>query len=245
MILLHILVLSYKWYRLCKQNVCRPVPFFVLYSVGGRVLNIWNPHRLIRGDFELKKNQMEILFVLGFVLGVVLPNFLWKTELEANGLPGLYLLTRVSQGMPANPEYFIYVIKTRGAVYAMCMLCGLSVFGLPVSVVASVWMGFLMGAVLTVSLLEFGVEGMFLAGILFFPQYVVYVPASLALYRRSFQLSLRCWKNQRGSAQERREYGIFCVCVGALLLVGMFLESYVNPVLIEKVMDKLHFFPGM
>ncbi len=193
----------------------------------------------------MKKNRMEILFVLGFALGVALPNFLWKTELESNGLPGLYLLTRVSKGMPANPEYFIYVMKTRGAVYALCMLCGLSVFGLPVSVAASVWMGFLMGATLTVALLEFGVEGMFLAGVLFFPQYLLYVPASLALYRRSFQSSLRCWKNQRGSAQEKREYGFFCVCIGALLVAGMFLESYVNPPLIEKVLDKLHFFPGM
>lgn len=192
----------------------------------------------------MKKNQMEILFVIGFVTGVILPNLLWKTELEANGLPGLYLLTRVSQGMPANPEYFLYVLKTRGAVYALCMLCGLSVFGVPVSVVAGIWMGFLMGAVLTVSLLEFGVEGMFLAGVLFFPQYVIYIPVSLGLYRRSFQLSLRCWKNQRLSFGERKEYGAFCAFAGALLAAGMVLESYVNPILIEMVLDKLHFFTG-
>lgn len=193
----------------------------------------------------MKKNRMEILFVLGFVLGVALPNVLWKTELKANGLPGLYLLTRVSQGLPANPEYFIYVIRTRGAVYGLCMLCGLSVFGLPVSIVAAVWMGFLMGAVLTVALLEFGVEGMFLVGALFFPQYFVYVPASLALYKRSCWMSFKSWKNQRASSQERREYGIFCAWIGLLLLAGMFLESYVNPVLIDRIMDKLHFFPGM
>ena len=30
----------------------------------------------------MKKNQMEFLFVAGFVLGVALPNLLWKTELE-------------------------------------------------------------------------------------------------------------------------------------------------------------------
>ena len=192
----------------------------------------------------MKKNQMEILFVIGFVTGVILPNLLWKTELEANGLPGLYLLTRVSQGMPANPEYFLYVLKTRGAVYALCMLCGRAVFGVPVSVVAGIWMGFLMGAVLTVSLLEFGVEGMFLAGVLFFPQYVIYIPVSLGLYRRSFQLSLRCWKNQRLSFGERKEYGAFCAFAGALLAAGMALESYVNPILIEMVLNKLHFFTG-
>lgn len=192
----------------------------------------------------MKKNQMEILFVVGFVAGVILPNLLWKTELEANGLPGLYLLTRVTQGMPANPEYFLYVLKTRGAVYALCMLCGLSVFGVPVSVVASVWMGFLMGTVLTVSLLEFGVEGMFLAGVLFFPQYVIYIPVSLGLYRRSFLLSLRCWKNQRLSSRDRKEYGAFCAFATLLLAAGMTLESYVNPVLIEMVLNKLHFFTG-
>ena len=120
----------------------------------------------------MKKNQMEFLFVAGFVLGVALPNLLWKTELEESGLPGLYLLTRVSQGIPAEPEYFFYILKTRGAVYLLTMLCGLSVFGLPVSVVSCVWMGFLMGAVLTVSLLEFGVRGMFLAVALFLPQYL-------------------------------------------------------------------------
>ena len=77
----------------------------------------------------MKKNQMEILFVVGFVLGVVLPNILWKTELEEKGLPGLYLLTRIGPGMPANPEYFFYVLKTRGSIYILCMLCGLSIFG--------------------------------------------------------------------------------------------------------------------
>lgn len=190
----------------------------------------------------MKKNQMEILFVVGFVLGVVLPNLLWKVELEENGLPGLYLLTRVSRGVPANPEYFFYVLKTRGSLYVLCMLCGLSIFGLPVSIVASVWIGFLMGAVLTVSLLEFGVEGLFLAGVLCFPQYVVYVPVSLSLYQRSFRCSVKCWKNQRLTVQERREYGVFCAVTAGLLAVGMFLESYMNPVLIEMVVDKLHFF---
>lgn len=193
----------------------------------------------------MKKNQMEILFVLGFISGVVLPNLLWKTELEESGLPGLYLLTRVSREMPANPEYLIYILKTRGAVCLLCMLCGLSVFGLIVSVVASVWMGFLMGAVLTVSLLEFGVEGMFLAGALFLPQYVAYVPASLALYRRSFKSSLCAWKGQRLTQTERRGYGIFCVWTAAVMAVGMVLESYVNPILLEMVIGRLHFFQGL
>ncbi len=193
----------------------------------------------------MKKNQMEILFVLGFMVGVVLPNLLWKTELEESGLPGLYLLTRVSQDMPANPEYFFYVLRTRGAVYLLCMLCGLSVFGLPVSVVASVWMGFLMGSVLTVSLLEFGVEGMLLGGALFFPQYLLYVPVSLALYRRSLQSSLRYWKNQRLSLQERKEYGIFCAWAAVILAVGMAIESYLNPVFLEMVIQRAHFFQGL
>ena len=184
---------------------------------------------------------MEILFVAGFVLGIVLPNLLWKTELEEKGLPGLYLLTRAGGGLPANPEYFLYVLKNRGSIYMLIMLCGLSVFGLPVSVAAGVWMGFLMGAVLTVSLLEFGVEGMFLAGALFLPQYIIYVPVSLALYQRSSEISVKCWRNQRLIASERRKYGIFCAMAGGLLTVGMFLESYVNPLLIEMAMDKLHF----
>ncbi len=184
---------------------------------------------------------MEILFVAGFVLGIVLPNLLWKTELEEKGLPGLYLLTRAGGGLPANPEYFLYVLKNRGSIYMLIMLCGLSVFGLPVSVAAGVWMGLLMGAVLTVSLLEFGVEGMFLAGALFLPQYIIYVPVSLALYQRSSEISVKCWRNQRLIASERRKYGIFCAMAGGLLTVGMFLESYVNPLLIEMAMDKLHF----
>ena len=193
----------------------------------------------------MKKNQMEFLFVAGFVLGVALPNLLWKTELEESGLPGLYLLTRVSQGIPAEPEYFFYILKTRGAVYLLTMLCGLSVFGLPVSVVSCVWMGFLMGAVLTVSLLEFGVRGRFLAVALFLPQYLVYVPVSLALYRRSFQSSLSYWKNQRLSQQDRRGYGIFCAWAAVFLLGGMALESYLNPVLIQVVIKKMQFFQGI
>lgn len=193
----------------------------------------------------MKKNQMEILFVLGFMAGVILPNVLWKTELEESGLPGLYLLTRVSQDMPANPEYFLYVLKTRGSAYLLCMLCGLSVFGVPVAVVASVWMGFLMGAALTVSLLEFGVEGLFLAWALFFPQYLLYVPVSLALYRRSLHSSLGYWKGQRLSQQERRGYGIFCAWAALILAVGMAFESYLNPVFLEMAVGRSHFFQGL
>lgn len=190
----------------------------------------------------MKKNQMELLFVAGLILGVVLPNLLWKTELEENGLPGLYLLTRISRELPANPEYFFYVLKARGTVHLLIMLCGLSVLGLPVSVVAGVWLGFLMGTVLTVSLLEFGMEGLLLAGSLFIPQYIIYVPVSLALYQRSFQCSVKCWKNQRLTQQERREYGTFCALAGLLLAAGMALESYINPILVEMVTGRLHFF---
>lgn len=183
-----------------------------------------------------------LLFLTGFLLGTVLPNLAWKLEWKQKAISSVYLLGTVSSQRVSGIEYLTEVLRIRGSFLALAVLCGFSVFGLPLAVAAVVGTGMEMGAVLAVSILQFGLAGGAVGLGLMLPQMLVYIPATFFLMALIYSQSLEMWKNQGLFPQKISRYIIGAGAGMVLYLAGILLEVYVNPWIVEKILNSLKFF---
>ncbi len=123
--------------------------------------------KLVQGE-DMKK-RLELyrrgslpvywLFFFGFLAGVVIPNVMWKYEWHQKTAASLYLLAVFADNSLDKGEYFLQVLKMRGSVFLISALCGVSVFGAPLAVMGILYMGVRTGLLLTMSILQFGLQG--------------------------------------------------------------------------------------
>jgi stage II sporulation protein M len=185
-----------------------------------------------------------LLFLTGFLVGMLLPNLLWKFQWRQQTVASFYLLGRFAQqdqtGM--GMEYFLQVLKQRGTVFLVCALCGISVFGAPLAVIVMLGMGLQVGAILTMSILQFGAAGA-VAGLgLLLPQYLIYLPVMMYFLAEVFAQSSKIWQGGGVFSEKLSPYGVRVLLSGAAFVGGILLESYVNPLVVEYVMKILQFF---
>ncbi len=119
--------------------------------------------------------QGGFLFLLGFLVGTVLPNLLWKMQWKQETVHVFYLLGAFAGEDVSGKEYFFQVLAQRGGWLFICMLCGFSVFGVPVSVLTMLGEGIKTGAILSMSILQFGFVGGAAGLALLFPHEIVYL----------------------------------------------------------------------
>ena len=91
---------------------------------------------------EKKKFPGLVLYMCGFLLGSFIPNLIWKTEWHQGTLEAIYYLTSfTASGSVSEVEYLKEIIKLRGSLWGLCMICGFSVFGAPLAVTGILILG--------------------------------------------------------------------------------------------------------
>lgn len=182
------------------------------------------------------------LFTVGFLLGTVLPNILWKVQWKQETINAFYLLGAFAGKNVSGREYFFQVLTQRGGWFLICVFCGVTVFGVPVSVLTILGAGIKIGAVLSMSILQFGFAGGAAGLSLLFPHEVVYLIVFFYFMRRVYDLSLNCWKGRGLFPQGISRYCFDFFKCGVLYMGGILLEIYVNPWFVEKTVKILDFF---
>lgn len=183
-----------------------------------------------------------ILFLCGFLLGSVLPNLIWKMQWQQKTVASYYLLGTFAHRNVAGWEYFFEVLRTRGSYLLLYILCGFSVFGVPMAVAGVLLAGLVIGALLTMSVLQFGLAGGALGLGILLPQYLIYLPVTIYLMTVIYRQSVDIWKKNGIFTQKTYLYCIQAFFAALAYLAGIFLESYVNPWVVEKIVKGLKFF---
>lgn len=183
-----------------------------------------------------------VLFLTGFLIGMLLPNLIWRMQWHQETIASFYLIGAFAGKDNLGEEYWWEVFRRRGGYFVLCALCGLSVFGAPLAVLSMMGMGVVVGAVLTMSILQFGFIGG-VAGIsLLFPHYVVYLPVMMYFCRQVFEQSRDIWKNYGLLPKKISRYAMQISGAGILYMGGILLEVFVNPWMVEKILKLLKFF---
>ena len=166
---------------------------------------------------KYKKTYFPAVWIYSgsFLLGILIPNIIWKTAWNQKAAASIYLLSIFAGKDLEEQEYFIQVLKMRASIFILAALCGITVFGVVIAIAGLLGSGLLLGMVLTMSVLEFGIPGCAVGIGLVFPQYIFYIPCMLLLFTEIYRQSLETWKNQGRMAADITGY------TGRILLCGL------------------------
>lgn len=183
-----------------------------------------------------------VIFLVGLLVGVLLPNLIWKFEWHQKTAASVYLLATIADKSLEKGEYFLQVLKMRGSVFLISAFCGVSVFGVPLAVMGVFYMGFQSGLLMTVSILQFGLQGGLIGVGMMFPQYLFYFPCFFWLFQLVYRQSLAIWRNRGILLPEMSGYVMRVLLCGIGCLGGIVLETWCNPPVLEVLMKSLKIF---
>lgn len=172
------------------------------------------------------KQQLFIDFLVFFLVGIILANLLGADGFQKNGGLTRYYLKQFQYTDIHPPELLWHVGCNRLTLFFALLVLGTIPKGKWIHGLFVAWSGFAYGYFCVISITAFGTRGILLCLLALFPQFLAYVPAYLGLV---------------GLSGHRREHagwkGIMTVLLLlAVLSVGILLESYINPIILQKVL---------
>lgn len=173
------------------------------------------------------KQQLFIDFLAFFLVGIVLANLLGADSFQKNGSLTRYYLKQFQYTQVQPQEMLWHVGCNRLTLFLALLALGTIPRGKAVHILFVAWSGFAYGYFCVISISAFGVKGLLLCLMALFPQFLLYVPVYLGLVRLSERR--REHRGWRGLAA--------VVFLSAALILGILLESYINPLMIQKMLN--------
>ena len=160
----------------------------------------------------------QILFLVSFFIGIVLVTIMARGKVPENTLMSRALAGNFLEEGWNCRELFIRCLWKRSMVFILIMLLTCTSMRLWVCRAILLWTGFVVGILLKLFYLWYGIKGMGLIIAATLPHYMFYFMAYGLLY----------WNFERNRLRTRKKYLPVFVAIG-VVIIGLILESYVNP----------------
>ena len=178
---------------------------------------------------KIQENRTYVVFICmtGFVIGIVYSNFLARQEIADMGIFHEYFLGQFARLDILTVDFIWYVAKIR--IFPVLILAALGCTKLRKAAAAMflVWTGFSLGLIMTAAVLKMGGRGLVLCLIALTPHLFFYAAGYLVLVWYLFRYPVAQWNLSK------------TVSMILLLLTGLILECYVNPVLMQMFVQTL------
>lgn len=180
-----------------------------------------------------------VAVLLCFIAGIIGANIMDKEQLDSFGIWNTYFIERFKYAHIQSMELFFYVLEQRLPVMILLLLFAFTGWGTAAGSVFFAWQGFAAGFLMAASVIAYGIKGLLLIGTAVFPQYLIYIPLYVAYIYLALFFKGRVKESRKEESGRMKEYALF-ISVSLLILsvyvTGIFLESYVNPYLLKKIL---------
>ncbi len=168
-----------------------------------------------------------LCYMLGFCAGILYANLVVKDYIISMGILSEYFLNEYSADDIQTAEYLWYVARIR--MTPVLILGALGCTKLRKGIVAAfvLWTGFSSGLLFTSAVIKMGVKGIILCLIALIPQFLFYAAGYLALLWYLYTYPQVRWNLTK------------TVIFLLLMAVGILLECYVNPVIMQMFIQTL------
>ncbi len=172
------------------------------------------------------KQQLFIIFLVCFLTGIVAANFLSAESFEKSGTLTRYFLKQFQYTQVNFYGVLWQVCCSRIPVFLFLVFVGLMRGGKWFYLAFAAWSGFAYGYFCVLAIGAFGSGGLLLCIVALFPQFLLYVPVYLGLV-------VLCVQQRRRDVWH--SLAVYLVLF-LLLCAGMLLESYINPIILQKIL---------
>lgn len=175
-----------------------------------------------------------------FVAGILMANLMGREAVSNAGILNDYFVEKFQYTEVSGENLFFYIIGERVPLVLLLLALTLTTLGMVGGILTLGWQGFSVGFMLSTAIAKYGVKGMLLVLGGLFPQYLFYFPVYILYCYLANYLRQRVNKDRIGNGSDRGYIlGAWLVAAAGLLilfLMGIFLESYVNPVILKKIL---------
>lgn len=185
------------------------------------------------------------LFMAGFIAGIFLINMNSNFFVGENGIYNTGTINRLKYLEIENSTFFRYVTAGRFKDYLLLGLMSTTYLGIVIAYGAAAFQGMMLGMVITVAVIRFGLKGILLVLSSFFPHQLLLLPAGAMMLMWCCQNCRALYFDRRTiwNGELKKKYFfrqlIMLVWILMVVMIGCILESYVNPMLL---MDVVKFF---
>ena len=172
------------------------------------------------------RQQLFLVFLAGFLLGIVGANIFVAEGFQGNGSLTRYFLKQFQYTQIDFYEVLWEVCVNRLGIFLFLLSVGLMRGGKWFYTGFAAWSGFAYGYFCVLSIGAFGSGGLLLCIAALFPQFICYISVYLGLVMLCVQQRRKdMW---RGLAARLVLFLVLCA--------GMLLESYINPIILQKML---------
>lgn len=165
-------------------------------------------------------------FFLLFICGIFAANFFGiGLSGDSEGLT-LYYLKQFQYAVLDKEELLVHIAGSRIILFAVLLSIGMLRKDLLIHLIFVAWCGFAYGYFCVILIGGFGAKGVLLCIAVLFPQFLVYVPD---------YIGLEAVTNYKKMISKGKQFVIILVLFLGLLL-GILLESYINPWILQKIL---------
>ncbi len=186
------------------------------------------------------------VFLFGFFIGVFLIN-IWKDIfITGTGFLDEEMLFQIKYTQIDTDRFFAYVLKQRTILFVCLALGATTYLGLVMVYGSLCWFGFMGGAFMATVSVRYGFKGILLLIGAFMPQYLVYVPVFWLLLCWCYNICCtmyfpaKIWNGQDKKYKSKKTFvfvqGGYLVVLFLVVIIGIFMESYVNPIFLTKLL---------
>lgn len=208
------------------------------HAAGGGDGTMKNHMAWLGGQGQSYKKYMGICAFCGFAAGIFAANTFAKKTITDIGLFGDYFFMQIQNTKIDSGAMFGYVFEKRMLFCLVFMMFGVTSVGTIACYVLAGWLGISVGMLFSAAVIQRGMEGLGICILGMLPQYLFYVPAGIMLMLKTCQMSARLYNREAGYYQDKKKeftaYLLVLIVVAALFFAGILLESFVNPIFLQK-----------
>lgn len=179
----------------------------------------------------------------GLFLGIILVNMQHDVWVREDGLLNVSMLKQL-QGSELDGNYlFAYIIRHRVVSMLAISVLASTMIGLPIVCGYVCYLGISAGCILSITVVRYGIRGLFFMAGSMFPQCLLFIPGYILLFHWGLDCNRKLYGKSDG-LEGRYLVGkqfLFRKAAGLLgilfvIVCGCVLESYVNPKIIYYIL---------
>jgi stage II sporulation protein M len=202
-------------------------------------MNFWKAKRL------MYIKLFAVIFLGCFVIGIIVANIFSKQYMNQTGILSEYFIMKYKYMDFNHNQLFLFILQKRLKWVILLWGLGFTMIGVPVIWGYCGWLGFSAGMLLSLSVMRLGFTGVVICFLGLIPQIFLYIPGILLLLNQAYAMSLFHYEGRglrqsykRGRSQTTSAYITLLCIVLMIIIIGNFLESYVNPNIIGNLLKK-------
>lgn len=181
------------------------------------------------------------LFFGSFFAAILAANTGWKSEAAWIGFLNENSFLSVISFERDTMDCFFYLLQQRLPGWLLLVIFSQTLAGWVYAGVFAGWQGFSCGFVFSSVLARYGIRGISVFSMMCFPQWLIYFLSIWCMYHLMLQ-----YRSKRQSYSEvsrdsivkkRTIYILLCILFSGIYIIGVFMESYVNPYFLNRIAD--------